>query len=179
MNSEWRDGRPRPSPFTLAPARIARYTLVRDLGPFFSSRLDRLDARPSLHTHVPDALLRRLAGRRCPQHSFSQIIATSRHAARTTFSLSRQHHLRARHVQTHSQEPGPRRNHPHHASPRRRNLCLRTSLPPAGISHRLGMGAVVRLTSRGRPEYHRTFHDSDGVTLRRHANRVPESRWFL
>src|ERR1700687_1786639 len=46
----------------LGPSQRARYTLVRALGPLFASRLDRLDARPGLPPHVPNALLRRLAG---------------------------------------------------------------------------------------------------------------------
>src|ERR1019366_1745505 len=45
-------------PFTLAPPPLARYTLVRDLGPVFPSRVDRLDARLGLRPDVPYALSR-------------------------------------------------------------------------------------------------------------------------
>jgi len=44
-------------PFILAPAALARYTLVRDLGSFVPPRLDRLDARLGLRPDVPDPLL--------------------------------------------------------------------------------------------------------------------------
>src|SRR5208282_1253363 len=113
-----------PRPFILAPGPRARYTLVRGHSSFFPPRLDRLDARPSLRPHVPDPLLRLLAGRRCPPHQLSQRIATPGHAARATLSFSRRNFLRLGYRQTHAQRPDHRRNHPHHGSPRRRNPRL-------------------------------------------------------
>src|ERR1035438_7087448 len=109
-------------PFTLAPPPFARYTLVRDLGHVFPSRLDRLDARPGLRPDVPDALLRRMARRQRPQNPLPQSIATPRHSARAPLSFSSRSFLRPGHRQTHSQTADPRRNNPHHAPPRRRNL---------------------------------------------------------
>src|SRR5208282_1544907 len=159
-------------PFILAPPRLARYTLVRDFGPFFPSRVDRLDARSGLRPDVSDALLRRLARRRCPQHQVPHGIANSRHAPRSALSFSGRNLFRAGYRQTHTQEPDLRRNHPHHAPAWRRNLRLRTALPAAGISDRLGMGPMVRLTPRGRTEHHRPIHDADGAALRPHPARA-------
>ena len=170
--AEWRDGALAHPPFTLAPPPLARYTLVRDLGPFFPSRLDRLDARPGLCPDVPDALLRRMARRQRPQNQLPQRIATPRHSARAPLSFSSRSFLRPGHRQTHSQTSDPRRNNPHHAPPQRRNLRLRTPVPPARISHSLGMGAMVRLTPSGRPEHHRPIDDPNGANLRHGPARV-------
>src|ERR1039457_6794679 len=96
-------------PFTLAPPPLARYTLVRDLGPVFPSRVDRLDARLGLRPDVPDALLRRMARRQRPQNHLPQSIATPRHSARAPLSFSSRSFLRPGHLQTHSHTADPRR----------------------------------------------------------------------
>src|SRR5208283_5049816 len=181
------DGRPfgqlwassRSSPFAFASPPRARYTLVRDFGSFYPSRLDRLDARPRLRPDVPDALLRRLARRRCPQHQLSESIGTLGHAAGAPLSFSSRNFLRLGHRQTASQEPDSRRDHPQNGPPRRPNPGLWTPLPPAGISHRLGMGPLVRLTPRRRAEHHRTIHDPDGANLRYHSGNLPKSAGFV
>src|SRR5208282_5481551 len=169
---ESRDARPRPLPFALAPAPRARYTLVRDLGSFFPPCLDRLDARPGLRPDVPDALLRCLAGRGCPQHQLPERIATAGDTACAPLSFSRRNFLRSSHRQTHSQGPDRWRNHPQNGAPWRGDPRLRTSLPAAGISDRMGMGPLVRLTARRRTEHHRPIHDPDGANLRNGIARV-------
>src|ERR1035437_8359617 len=164
--------------FTLALNPLARYTLVRGHSSFFPPCLDRLDAWSGLRPVVTDALRLRLAGRRCARNAFSHAIAPAGHAACASVSISSWNFLCSGYRQTHSQRPDSCRNHSHHGSARRRNPCLRILVSLAGVSHRLGMGSLVGLTARGRPEYHRTLHDLDGAALRIHLDSLEEDGRF-
>ena len=57
----------------------------------------------------------------------------------------------------------PRERHrAHNDTARRGNSRTRSSVPFAGICHRLGMGSLERSFPSGYPEYDRPFHHADG-----------------
>ncbi len=113
-------------------------------------------------THCYDAWL----GGDARHTSFLQRVAEARHAPRAALPLSRRHFIRPGHRQAHSQKSQPRPDNPHHGPPRRRNLGLRPALPPAGVSHCLGLGSVDRSVSRRHPQHYRPLDDLDGAALR-------------
>ena len=128
--------------------------------------MDRLDARPCVCAYVSNALLRRVAGRRRAPYIIPQRIPAAGHASRTSLSLSRRHFIRPGHRQARSQESQPGPDYPHHGTPRGGDICLRPALPPAGISHCLGVGSMDRSVSGRHIEHHRPLDDSDGALMR-------------
>src|ERR1700739_1464630 len=84
--------------------------------------LHRLDARLRVPAHVPDALLQFLALARGPKIRALRLLATWRHASRSTVYFSCGHFLRARHRKTSPKGNPASRHRANDDSPQRGNL---------------------------------------------------------